>query len=135
MSGVNCSIPKCGLRRRTHGVEVFQIPGQPTNKQLERAEKSTKVAKNLETKAKWRAEFLNAITKTRVVDANFRTLIEKDRVFVCERHFLPSEFKVHKCKSMVKRLLVPGTIPRFNMKGGEVDERREAEASIRPYRS
>ena len=44
---------------------IFQIPG-----------------KKVEKKAQWRRDFLNAITRTRVVDHEFREMIENDRVFV-----------------------------------------------------
>ena len=77
MPGDNCSVYGCGVSRRKDGIGIFKIPvGQ---KKLE-----------------WRNTFLNAITKTRVVDQAFRIMIEKDRVFACDRHFLESEIKTRK---------------------------------------
>ena len=35
---------------------------------------------------KWRREMLNVMTKDREVDANFKKQIEKDHVYVCEKH-------------------------------------------------
>ena len=136
MPGDNCSVYNCGRCRREHGVGIFQVPGKPTEKHLKKAETSPTVAKNLASKAKWRAEFLNAVSKTRVADAAFQQLVEKDRVFACERHFLPSEIISHKGAKMTKHTLVRGAIPRYNMRGlSEIDERVTAEASMRPYRS
>ena len=135
MPGDNCSVFGCGQCRRQHGVGIFRVPGQPTQKELSRAEKSPLVAKNLAKKAKWRKEFLSAILKTRIPDDDFRTQITKDRVFACERHFLPTEIKVHQGEKMSKHKLVPGSIPRYNMRGSNVDERIAVEASSRPQRS
>ena len=36
---------------------------------------------------KWRDDWLNEITKTRVIDHDFRRLIANDRLFTCEKHF------------------------------------------------
>ena len=136
MPGDNCSVYNCGRCRREHGVGIFQVLGKPTEKHLKKAETSPTVVKNLASKAKWRAEFLNAVSKTRVADAAFQQLVEKDRVFACERHFLPSEIISHKGAKMTKHTLVRGAIPRYNMRGlSEIDERVTAEASMRPYRS
>ena len=63
MPGDNCSVYNCGRCRREHGVGIFQVPGKPTEKHLKKAETSPTVAQNLASKAKWRAEFLNAVSK------------------------------------------------------------------------
>ena len=45
---------------------------------------------------KWRDNWLNEITKTRVIDQDFRRLIAYDRVFTCEKHFAPEDIEI--CK-------------------------------------
>ena len=55
MPGDNCSVFGCGTNRRTKGVGIFEVP----------------VAKNEECK-KWRANWLNEITKCRVVDKEYQ---------------------------------------------------------------
>ena len=42
-------------------------------------------ARNAEYK-KWQEEWLNEITKTRVVDKDFQKQIDSDKVFICEKH-------------------------------------------------
>ena len=136
MPGDNCSVYGCGLSRRTKGFGIFQVPGKPTEKEKEKAKTSTEVSAKLAEKKRWRSEFLNAITKTRIVDAEFKAMIENDRVFACERHFLETDIVVHQGQKMTKRKLVNGTIPKYNMKGDkENDERIEAVQNSRPYRS
>lgn len=44
----------------------------------------------------WRKEWLGEITKTRDLDPNFRELIEKDRVFTCEKHFAAEDIEIFK---------------------------------------
>ena len=46
------------------------------------------VQKN-EAYMKWRDDWLNEITKTRVIDQDSRRLIASDRVFTYEKHFDP----------------------------------------------
>ena len=76
MPGDNCSVFGCGTSRRHKDVGIFQIPGIK--------------------KKEWRARFLNAIMRTRKPDDDFKSLIPKDRVFACSRHFHPSEIKTRK---------------------------------------
>ena len=45
---------------------------------------------------KWRDNWLNEITKTRVIDQAFRRFIANDRVFTCEKHFDPEDIEI--CK-------------------------------------
>lgn len=52
-------------------------------------------ARNAEYK-KWREEWLSAITKTRVIDEDFKKQIDSDKVFTCEKHFNPED--VESCK-------------------------------------
>lgn len=43
---------------------------------------------------KWRADWLSEITKTREIDQGFRERIKNDRVFTCEKHFLPEDIEI-----------------------------------------
>ena len=79
MPGENCAVFDCGSCRRTKGIGIWKLPA----------------AKN-DAYKKWRADWLNEITKTRDVDKDFRELIAKDRVFTCERHFAPEDIEI--CK-------------------------------------
>ena len=64
---------------------------------VDRAEGQWKLpsAKN-EAHMKWRDDWLNEITKTRVIDQDFRRFIANDRVFTCEKHFDPEDIEI--CK-------------------------------------
>ena len=66
-SGDNCAVPGC---RRAKGIGIFKLPAP----------------KNAEYKA-WRSQRLNELTKTRVIDKDFRAQILNDKVFTCEKHF------------------------------------------------
>ena len=79
MPGVNCAVLGCGTCRRTKGVGIFKLPAP----------------KNLEYK-NWRENWLNELTKTRVVDSDFRRQISNDTVFTCEKHFKPEDIEI--CK-------------------------------------
>ena len=84
MPGDNFSVVLCGISRRQAGHGIFQVPSKK--------------------KVGWRSEFINAITKTRVVDAEFRNIIKNDRVFACYRHFKESEIKIRKLTAFLHRL-------------------------------
>ena len=81
MPGANCAIVNCSSSRKDKGVGIFKVP----------------TGKDDESK-KWRAEMLNIITKDRVVDELFRKKIEKDTVYVCEKHF--KEDDIWYCKQL-----------------------------------
>ena len=49
-----------------------------------------------EANKKWREEWLQQITRSRVIDHHFKELIAKDRVFTCEKHFKPEDIEI--CK-------------------------------------
>ena len=55
MPGENCAVWGCGSCRRTKGIGIWKLPS----------------AKN-EAHMKWRDDWLNEITKTRVIDQDFR---------------------------------------------------------------
>ena len=76
MPGDNCAIVGCGTSRRTKGIGIFKLP----------------FAKNEEYNT-WPSAWLNEITKSRVTDKAFKEQITRDRVFTCEKHFLPEELE------------------------------------------
>ena len=68
MPGENCCVVNCNTSRKTLGIGIFKLPSKEKRKE-------------------WRNAWLHEIIKTRVIDKSFRELIEKDRVYTCERHF------------------------------------------------
>ena len=86
MPGDNCSVFGCGSCRRTKGIGIWKLPS----------------ARNAEYK-KWREEWLSAITKTRVIDEDFKKQIDSDKVFTCEKHFNPEDVELCKyCRCYVR---------------------------------
>ena len=79
MPGENCAFVGCSANRRHKEISLFKLP----------------TAKD-ETTKKWRREMLNVKTKDRVVDANSKKQIEKDRVYVCEKHFRECDMYIYK---------------------------------------
>ena len=70
MPGENCAVWGCGSCRRTKGIGIFKLP-----KARDAAYKE------------WRDAWLAEITKTRTKNQDFQDLIDKDRVYTCEKHF------------------------------------------------
>ena len=68
MPGDNCSVCGCGSNRRMKGIGIFKLPSATTEKR--------KI---------WRSEILNEITKSRVVDPQFREQIKNDKVYMLEK--------------------------------------------------
>ena len=68
MPGKNCCIVNCGSCRRIKNIGIFKLPSLNKNKE-------------------WRELWLGEIKKTRVIDKHFQELIEKDHVYICEKHF------------------------------------------------
>ena len=79
MPGENCAFVGCSSNRRHKEISLFKLP---TIKD--------------ETTKKWRREMLNVITEDRVADANFKKQIEKDHVYVCEKHFSECDMYIYK---------------------------------------
>ena len=77
MPGENCCVVNCSTSRRTKGIGIFKIPS----------------AKRY---PEWRKEWLNSITKTRVVDENFKIQISNDRVYACQKHFKDDDIETSK---------------------------------------
>ena len=72
MTGSNCSIVGCTSNRNTHkDISIFRLPS----------------AKKDPRTLQWRNDWLHIIKKDRVVDDKFRKQIEKNNVFVCQKHF------------------------------------------------
>ena len=76
MPGANCSIFGSGTSRRNTGVGIFRLP-------------SGKDENSRQTRDEW----IKVITRDRVVDANFRNIIEAGNVYVCEKHFKKEEIE------------------------------------------
>ena len=74
-----CAVCVCGSCRMTKVIGIWKLPS----------------AKN-EAYMKWRDDWLDENTKTRVIDQDFRRLIASIRVFTYERHFGPEEIEI--CK-------------------------------------
>lgn len=83
MPGDNCSVFGCGSSRKTKGIGIWKLPAP----------------RNAEYK-KWRELWLNELTKTRVVDKDFKRQIDNDRVFTCENHFRPEDIEI--CKYQIQ---------------------------------
>ena len=79
MPGDNCSVFGCGTSRRLKRIGIFKI--------------SQSKPENVEHEV-WRSSWLNAISKSRVMDKIFKRLIDKERVFACEKHFHQSEGEI-----------------------------------------
>ena len=65
--------------RRSKGIGIFKLP----------------IASD-ENHCKWREAWLSEITKTRVMDQDFRNQITNDRVYTCEKHVNPEDIEI--CK-------------------------------------
>ena len=79
MPGENCAVFGCGSCQRTKGIGIRKLP----------------LAKD-KPHSTWRKEWLGEIKKTRDMDHSFKELIEKDRVFTCEKHFAAEDIEI--CK-------------------------------------
>ena len=82
MPGENCAFAGCSSNCHHKQISLFKLP----------------TVKD-ETTKKWRREMVNVITKDRVVDVNFKKQIEKDHVYVCEKHFRECEMYICKKNS------------------------------------
>lgn len=77
MPGDDCAVFGCGTCRKVKGIGICKFLA----------------AKDIAHK-KWRADWLSEITKTREIDQGFRERIKSDRVFTCEKHFLPEDIEI-----------------------------------------
>ena len=78
----SCAIFGCGTsenKKNEHGFSLFKLPARKTDFYI-----------------KWKSDILNVITKDRIVDHNFKHLIDNDRVWICEKHFKPEDIELTK---------------------------------------
>ena len=78
MPGENCAFFGCSTSRK-HGIALFKLPSP-------RADESTETTR-LKTNA--RESWLNLILRTRQLTSELKARIEKNNIYVCERHFKP----------------------------------------------
>lgn len=88
----------CGTCLRTKRIGIFKLPSP----------------RNAEYK-KWWEEWLNELTKTRVIDNNFQNQINNGKVFTCEKHFDPDDIETFQSEKMAKKRPKFGALPTFNM--------------------
>ena len=76
MPGKNCCVPECGVNRRKkfQGISICRVKLPTTDEEK-----------------KWRSDILNAITKVRAVDQDFRTQILHNSFRICALHFDKSD--------------------------------------------
>ena len=77
MPGDNCAVFGCGSCRNTKGIGIWKLPA-PRNDDYKQ----------------WREQWLNELTKSRVVDKDFQRLIDNDKVYTCEKHFAPDDIEI-----------------------------------------
>ena len=82
MPGDNFAVFGCGSNRRTKGLGIFKLPATTKDDRRRR-----------------RRDLLNEITKSRVVDKAFKEKIEKDSVYICEKHFQSADIEICKWSS------------------------------------
>ena len=88
MPGDDCAVFGCGTCRKVKGIGIWKFLA----------------AKDIAHK-KWRADWLSEITKTREIDQGFRERIKNDRVFTCEKHFLPEDIEICKLRCFLLFIL------------------------------
>ena len=64
------------LVAKRDSLSLFKLPGRKTEFYL-----------------KWKTEILSIFTRDKVVDPDFKALIKKDKVYICERHFNPEDIE------------------------------------------
>ena len=108
MPGENCGVgggdQSCPVNRgkkyKDEGYSLFQVPCEiPGNTQQN----------------EWRANFIAAVTRTRCEDAVLRERIKKNNLFVCSKHFLPTDYDTFVGPKMAKRKLKFGAVPHVSM--------------------
>ena len=85
MPGANCAVFGCGSSRyrklgQAEDISIFKLPNPNKN----------------EIFYQWNKEILNIITRDRVVTSDFRERIQKNNIYICEKHFELGDFYV--CK-------------------------------------
>ena len=77
MTGSNCSVYGCNTSRRHKHLSQIRLP-------------------NPNKFPQWRKDMLAIITRDRVLDKKFKEQIEKNNVYICEKHFRDEDF--YHCK-------------------------------------
>ena len=70
MPAANCSIFGCSTSWRHSGISIFKIPSGEDD-----------------VSRKTREQWVNQITRNRVIDADLRRQINERKLHVCEKHF------------------------------------------------
>ena len=70
MPGANCSIFGCSTSRRKSGISICKLPSGEDD-----------------LSKKTREQWLNQITRNRVIDSDLRRQINESKLHVCEKHF------------------------------------------------
>ena len=81
MPGANCSIYGCGTCRNQKNYSIFKVPATKDDDEVHN---------------KWRKDLIHVITRDRIVDSHLRKLIAGSRLYICEKHFEPSQ--IYTCK-------------------------------------
>ena len=92
MPGDNCAIFDCSVSRsrKYKGISLYKIPSG-----------------DQEFEKKARDQWINIVTKDRVIDASLRDQIKKRKIFICQKHFKPDQILIHDSRTTLK----PGEIP------------------------
>ena len=79
MTGSNCAFPGCETNRRSkfRGISIFKIPNRKT-----------------ETYIEWKKSMLAVINKYRISTNDYKDRAEDGKIYVCERHFEPSDIEL-----------------------------------------
>ena len=96
MPGDNCAVLGCETSRRTEGVGIFKLPA----------------LKNEEYKT-WRAQWLSELTKTRVIDTDFRSQVDNDR-FTLAKYISKKRTSKH-VSNMIKKTNNANLAPSFTL--------------------
>lgn len=115
MPGDNGAVFGCGSCRNTKGIGIWKLP-TPRNDDCKQ----------------WREQWLNELTKSRVVGKDFQRLIDNDRVYTCEKHFAPDDIEIFHSEKMTKKKPKFGALPTVNMPKKSHHSRKPV---MRPSRS
>ena len=96
MPGENCSVFGCPVCRckEYRGISLFKVPAGKND-----------FDKN------WRTRLVAVITEDRVVDASLWAQIERNNLYICQRHFTEDQYYRHETKVTLN----PGVIPSLNL--------------------
>uniref|UniRef100_A0A7M5WX04 THAP-type domain-containing protein n=1 Tax=Clytia hemisphaerica TaxID=252671 RepID=A0A7M5WX04_9CNID len=88
-----CSIVGCTTNRNTHkDLSIFRLPSLKTENPR---------------RLSWRKEWLHIILKDRVLDNKLQKQIDKNNVYVCEKHFKVEDLLQYAAKKEVREFCLP----------------------------